>query len=42
MLPIEVDLEMGSVLKSSVNPGQACVEFFNQQYAEFDVIYTDG
>ena len=41
-LPIEVELEMGSVFKSSANSGRACVEFLNQQYAEFDVIYTDG
>ena len=41
-LSIEVDLEMGSVFKSSEIPGQACVKFLKQHYADFPVIYTDG
>ena len=41
-LPIDVDLESGSVFKSSENPCRSCVEFLKQQYADSAIIYTDG
>ena len=37
-----LDFETGHVFKNSENPGHACLEFLEQFYSEYEVIYTDG